>query len=242
MSANEDETTDELVAIKISVQEPPEEGFSLKNPLVTAALIERASIDGDVPELRSWPLPEDAKPAVPVLTDSLNPVLVGLMLERASAEVDALLKVAEASNSLMQGSMLPSVPGYTPGDFPELREVAEPPATVLLELDPQQKRAFAWKAVSTTQGRRSLLRPMEQHLAEKTGKRAGTPRKSVKETRWMMTVFGPEDLFEDFSPVEAALNLFTGVLEKTEAEVFQVIQVADYPNRKFGWALRTGVE
>jgi hypothetical protein len=83
---------------------------------------------------------------------------------------------------------------------------------------------------------------MEKHLAEKTGKRAGTPRKSVKETRWVITLFGPEDLFEDFSPVESALNLFESVLEKAESGIFQVVQVADYPNRKFGWALRTGEE
>ena len=235
-----EDKTDEIV---VTVEQPRDDsGFSLNNPLVSAALIERASIDGDVPELRAWLLPEGAKPAVPVLTDSLNPIMVGLMLERASAEVEALLKLTEASNSLMQGSMLPSVPGYTPGEFPELREVEEPPAIVLLELNPQQKRAFSWKAIATTQGRRSLIRPMEKHLAEKTGKRAGTPRKSVKETRWVITLFGPEDLFEDFSPVESALNLFESVLEKAESGIFQVVQVADYPNRKFGWALRTGEE
>ena len=53
------------------------------NPMFRAAIAERASIDGDVPEFRdaNEPLPvEGFRPAISVVTDSLNPILVGLML------------------------------------------------------------------------------------------------------------------------------------------------------------------
>lgn len=69
-------------------------GASMLNPLVEAAIIERSSIDGDVPECRSGPLPDGAFPAVPVKTVSPDPVLVGVMLQRASEQVQGELKLA----------------------------------------------------------------------------------------------------------------------------------------------------
>lgn len=62
------------------------------NPFYEAALIERASLDGDVPEARFGPLAEGAEPAVPVETTALSPVAVGMQLEAASQEVASEIK------------------------------------------------------------------------------------------------------------------------------------------------------
>lgn len=69
-------------------------GASMLNPLVEAAILERSSIDGDVPECRTGPLPDGAFPAVPVKTTSPDPVFVGVMLQRASEQVQGELKLA----------------------------------------------------------------------------------------------------------------------------------------------------
>ena len=65
----------------------PTSGIPSLNPLYEAALIERAQYDGDMPELRTGSLPEGVKAAVPVLTDSRNPIAIGQMLAKASEEV-----------------------------------------------------------------------------------------------------------------------------------------------------------
>jgi hypothetical protein len=63
------------------------------NPLVEAALIERAQFDGDIPELRTGMLERGIAPAVPVNLTGPSAVAAGLMLQHAS---DAMLKRVEA--------------------------------------------------------------------------------------------------------------------------------------------------
>ena len=67
-------------------------GLSQLNPVYEASIAERAFLDGDVPELRSGPLPEGGTPAVPVKTDSLDPVTIGLLLDIASKKVQRQLE------------------------------------------------------------------------------------------------------------------------------------------------------
>ena len=76
-------------------------GASMLNPLVEAAITERSSIDGDVPECRTGPLPDGAFPAVPVKTTSPDPVLVGVMLQRASEQVREELKIASQEHKAL---------------------------------------------------------------------------------------------------------------------------------------------
>jgi len=64
-------------------------GMPALNPLYAGALAERLQFDGDIPELRTGPLPAGAAPAVPVDTDARNPVALGMMLRQASEEVAA---------------------------------------------------------------------------------------------------------------------------------------------------------
>lgn len=70
-------------------------GLPQLNPLVEAALAERAQFDGDMPELRMGPLAEGVMPAMPVMTGAKNPAAIGAMLEEASKKVR--VKVNEAN-------------------------------------------------------------------------------------------------------------------------------------------------
>jgi uncharacterized membrane protein len=64
------------------------------NPLYEAALIERTQFDGDIPELRTGPLPVGVKPAVPVATDARSPAALGQMLHDASEQVGEVVESA----------------------------------------------------------------------------------------------------------------------------------------------------
>ena len=62
-------------------------GLPRLNPLVEAALIERAQFDGDMPELRTGDKPRGVAPAVSVDTNVRDPAALGHMLKTASAQV-----------------------------------------------------------------------------------------------------------------------------------------------------------
>lgn len=72
-----------------------ERGLPRLNPVVEAALIERAQFDDDIPELRTGGMPQGVRPAVSVDTDVRNPAALGVMLDAASDEV---AEKVEASN------------------------------------------------------------------------------------------------------------------------------------------------
>lgn len=162
---------------------PPrrEGGLPRINPLYSAALQEKIQFDGDVPELRTGPLPEGATPAVPVATDARDAVAIGWMLDTAAAEVAAEMRAIEGAGAeevrlLTEGDAegstglaardpavlakldkgnLPDPVGYERGQVPALREVVTPTAPELAWLSPEQRGQLAWKFVSTTQGRRT---------------------------------------------------------------------------------------
>lgn len=62
-------------------------GLPRLNPLVEAALIERAQFDGDMPELRTGNKPQGVMPAVSVDTNVRDPAALGHMLRDASQQV-----------------------------------------------------------------------------------------------------------------------------------------------------------
>lgn len=228
--------------------------LSKDNPLVCAAILERASIDGDVPEFRypSDLLPvEGFRPAVPVVTDSINPIQVGMMLERASLEIQERFRVAHQDFYAMvlvgQDSTLPvSVAGYVAGNLPDLMPVPEPSVAVLAECPDDKARYFAWLSVATTQGRRSLAPAIERELERRVGFPAGTVLDPDVEldARWVMAAYGPEDLSDSFNPVESAIAFFVFTLRlradffAPRSLAFAVKPVADIAGRRFGWMLR----
>lgn len=121
-------------------------GLPKINPLVEAALIERVQFDGDMPELRTGPMPEGAKPAVSVDTDSRNPVAVGQMLKQASSDmaqrvqaheneqVDVINTLAEAGSvqRLLGGRGLDEVVEGLAGDQETLALIAKHSSMVAL--------------------------------------------------------------------------------------------------------------
>jgi len=70
-------------------------GLPQLNPLVEAALIERAQFDEDMPELRSGGLTPGVAPAVSVDTKVRSPEALGLMLAQASQQVAEAIDAKE---------------------------------------------------------------------------------------------------------------------------------------------------
>jgi len=162
-----------------------ERGLPRLNPLVEAALIERAQFDGDIPELRTGNLPEGVKPAVAVSTDVRDPAALGLMLGQASDQVAdkieaaqparqqlvadaALMDMVESAGTalvsqqdrdlMLKGkSDLVDVPEYRRGQVPAQVSVVKPSGSALLAMTPEERRQSAWQFLSTTQGRRSAV-------------------------------------------------------------------------------------
>jgi len=170
-------------------------GMDMLNPLMEAAIMERSALDGDVPEARLGPIPDGGRPAVPVKTDSMDPVFVGLQLSRASDEVaeemrqltaqhsdlcERLLAEAEkvgarVSEDHRQTALevakknLPALPsgvkGYEAGQVPALRKVSVNP-TDTLALTAEKRREYTHMALATTQGRRSLVPVIEKGVID----------------------------------------------------------------------------
>lgn len=70
-------------------------GLPRLNPLVEAALIERAQFDGDIPELRTGAMPSGVMPAVSVDTRVRDPAALGVMLQDASKQVADQIQATE---------------------------------------------------------------------------------------------------------------------------------------------------
>lgn len=80
---------------------PPAGGLPRLNPLYEAALIERIQFDGDIPELRTGPLPPGTKAAVPVQTTARSTSALGMMLKKASEEVTAVVEAHQTGRAKM---------------------------------------------------------------------------------------------------------------------------------------------
>lgn len=154
-------------------------GLPQMNPLFEAALIERAQFDGDIPEFRTGPLPQNVLPSPSVETKSQNPVAIGLMLTQASKQVrddykahekkrlgplskDSKEEPSEAlvqsdMGALVQGSQATDLPSYRRGEVPAPLTIQTPTGSALASLSEGERQELAWKFVSSTQGRRTAL-------------------------------------------------------------------------------------
>ncbi len=168
-------------------------GMSVVNPIMEAVVKERASLDGDVPEARLGPIPEGGRPAVPVKTDSYDPVIVGIQLRKASEDVAQEIRVAIAEHDEyctavlsdvekntddavretaleMAKKHLPPVPvgvkGYKAGGKPAFRKGALVPPVAAAELSLTERREHAYRALATTQGRASLSPVIEKGVID----------------------------------------------------------------------------
>ena len=225
------------------------------------------------------PIPEGGTPAVPVKTDSMDAVFVGMQLERASEEVAEELKqltsqhadlcerllteaekvVSDVPEEHRANAMevakrnLPPVPvgvkGYEAGQIPALRKVqVNPVETAALSLE--KRRQYTFKALGTTQGRRSLVPVVEKGVIDRlrengVNARAGEPDPEYCVThRWYAEVFGADDLSDDFNPISTAVATLTeSILPFVKAydEVLvRVTPLHGIADRRFGWAVVAG--
>lgn len=159
-------------------QPHPDRPTKMLHPLLMGAILELLQFDGDVPELRTGPLPEGGSPAVPVQTMSRDPVVVGAMLRTAREQVHAELSAAQESHTRSVASLVEAVgstndaatlmirresergvgvPGYRPGHAADLRVVDEPSALEVAVLPFEERQRLAHLALTSTQGRRSLV-------------------------------------------------------------------------------------
>lgn len=237
------------------------------NPLVIAAIIERAFLDGDVPEFRTGPLPPGATPAVPVDTEASNPVMIGLMLERASNSVhqeltrlledhgkavqELIASLPESTSLEALRSQIPEPPTglqgvYEAGEFPPLMKVPEPTLPEIAALSPSDHRKYVYKAISTTQGRRTMEPTIQKNLAVKLGVVGGRVLHPVAQAHWTIDLRGAQNISQDFSPVDLAVaSLARDLINKAGPNHFDVVevnQVSDIPSRVFGWSAKVGVQ
>lgn len=261
--------------LDIEGPEPPlvttsERGVQSLNPLVEAAIAERVQFDGDVPELRQGPLPQGATPAVPVDTKTRNPVALGVMLDTASQEVHQEIQEAvqnhvnllqdlswDESTALESMKGLPPVPsgveGYEAGKVPAFRVVKEPSGSEMALMPEEQKQQSAWKAISTTQGRRSALQAIEEMLLvgliEEGFDIPSRPPHPVKEVSihatWSMAISGQRDMQSNFNFIEvAARSLLRQITEQARkkglpSDPFLEVQAVNTVDiRQAGWSAR----
>lgn len=267
---------------------PPPGGTGLPrlDPLYEAHLMERVHLDGDAPELRTGALPPQATPAVPVETGARDPVAVGWMLEEASEQVAAEARAIEQGRvsevvaqiegkteeearvalgspallAKLERNSLPDPVGYVRGQAPVARVVEAPSGWGLAALTPEQQQQLAWKTLSTTQGRKSVLRAIRDLVAgglindgyavrvvEGEPARV-TPEEVVVFTEWSVDLSGPGSTQPGFSFVDTAARSLTRKLTAALDEKFDktvgvplvldIIPVNTVDVRKVGWAAR----
>lgn len=166
-----DEDEQALAPIALEPEKPQLDNHL--NPLVQAALVERLQYDEDIPELRTGPIPFGVPPAMSV--DTLTPSLaaIGHMMNLATEIVAGLLPEGGYleckdgdETALVQVSKDQDIDLYKRGAVPAPMAVPEPTGTDLAGLDFEQTQALTRKALVTTQGRRSVTRPIEHYTVQ----------------------------------------------------------------------------
>ena len=199
------------------------------NPQYESALVERLQFDNDVPELRTGALPKDAKPAVPVVTDSRNPVIVGDQLKKASEEVrkeaDELTQkylsklksentdlVKKENNTELDIFSAPQPKGYEAGKLPVARNVKGISIKDLINLSNKERKENVWGFISTTQGRRSITKVMSEIVEERLSLKGievkcgeiTTGGKLHSSANWIFSIKSASEVQDRFSFIETA--------------------------------------
>ncbi len=224
------------------------------NPLLLARIAERIALDGDVPELRSTNLPEEGMPAVPVVADTTNPVLLGMMLQKASTEVKEELEEARRTwEKGVEAGLVPQTetmpvfgaPGYHAGQIPTPR-VVEVQVCSLSTLTPDQESVAAFQSYGTTQGRNSLVPWLARSLLEdlrgcglqvQLGSGIGTPR---AQAAWTLSFSNAGESNPRFSPIRAARaslsrELLKSVIPRDLDLILDVRAIHTAHERTVGW-------
>lgn len=271
------------------------------NPAYEAFIVENAQFDGDLPHLRTGPMPraEGVSPAVPVQTDSRSLVAVGLMLDSASARMQnqidtieeahaqailtaaetgdwsalapqlpehvrlllplqgAQLPVAEIPPALLQRDLMPDPQGYARGALASPMVVPQVDGGALAAVSREMQHKAAWRALSTSQGRRSVTGAIAQGVCSalcaaghrvqaRTGDGVTMPVRVggavLAVARYTLTLSGPNTMNPNFSPVDAAIaSIVNHLCETLPADSTGFLDVATInaiDMRSVGWGAR----
>jgi len=221
------------------------------NPLTESYIIERLQFDGDIPEMRTGPLPPGADPAVPVLTDARSPVFIGKLLQTAAAvtrqavedhteqETKRIESFASKTGLAKRhtATMIETIdhPEYLRGQVPAPVTVTAPTGAELATMGDQERQKLTWKVLSTSQGRRSA-RPVIERLVRAELERKGLavstgdipdPRNVLAHHAWSVTMPGEGALNPRFQFLDVAVKaLAAGLirqLSETDGSVGDVV-------------------
>lgn len=238
----------------------PDRGLPRLDPQYESALKERLAFDGDAPELRFGPLGPKGKPAVPVVVQPGKATTweIGAALEQASAYIRHMLDkneeeaIAQAHDvgqdavTALTRDMLPELPEYPTGRLPQPLEVD----IHVTDASAETKRRWAFAALSTTQGRRSIASYLSRVLVTELGElgytvEAGAVSSNdgvVYENSWTMQLYGPEMVQEHFDVVQTVKQQWVnGMGERLENGVrytLNVQPVNDIADRRMGWEIK----
>lgn len=255
----------------------PTNNLPMMNPVFEAAIAERAHLDGDVPEYRTGRIPDEGHPAVPVITDALDPVVVGMQLEHASNEVAAEIQKALEDHNQRCERLLAKVDADFPEEERETRlEITKkslPPAPIGVKgyeagrkpvarvgikvnpidtatLSPEKRRHYIYQSLATTQGRSSLTPVIQDGIvsylkAHSINAKAGEPApEGAVTTNWVTTLWGAEDISEDFNPILTAIHsMCRDLMDFAINHPVFFVRVTPYhgiADRKFGWVVVAG--
>lgn len=232
------------------------------NPIYEALILERLQFDGDIPELRFGNASSNVTPAVPVETTTGSMLSLGLQLDVASQEAKEELLLCEAKTlekrkllednpedlALVRGYQdLPTVnpKKYTYGVIKPVK-VQKPSGAALLSLSDDQKKAYTWKALSTTQGRNSACLYISEVIKKELGvsgvkiwERKISPSRS-KSFEWTMTMHSEGSTQQNFPFLQVAskvlLSKIRTHLEGKKGRFFYFVKpINNISEREIGW-------
>jgi len=222
------------------------------HPLYEALLAERLQFDEDAPELRTGSLPSGVRPAPSVVTSARNPVMIGAQLYNASDKVLKLISEGvRAALGVEEGEEAPLVQVvvekdpeiYQRGSLPAPINVGEITGSELAQVRPVLEREFAWKAISTTQGRRSVLEVLkslvEGSLDPSSFSLVEPEGQEIRESfEWFFRMSHEGALQSKFCFVDTCAGYFVNRVKRLETPVNFCIQTVDrISDREVGWRL-----
>jgi hypothetical protein len=228
-------------------------GTRILNPVMVANIMELASLDGDVPEFRVGRIPTGGSPAVPVDTESLNSVEIGMCLKVASETVGHMLeaKYKLLTEDAESGGSLIGVDGYYPGQKAAMVRVGGVGTSDLIRVGEEEKRKSIHRTISTSQGRISASASIERNLvrvlrAQGLSVELGDPDPDGETSMdWSMECHGSGDVNPEWDPVFSAFTKMYATAKSlcngAGTLRIKVDPISELQNRRFGWKMRVGV-
>jgi hypothetical protein len=248
--------------------DPERPDLKMLHPLFTAAIIEALQFDGDIPELRHGELPEGGFAAVPVHSEARDPVTLGAMLEIASERTTTALRkarekkdekiakivsglgateelVALSQQELERGV---SVSGYQPGSPAKVQTVESPNQITLAKLSPEAKQALSYKALTSSQGRKSATPVITDVIQRRVSQEGVTvimgavDPKSATKFEWSMSIdHSRHEQNPKFNFIDTAANALSAKIiqhirnNQLKGVHLWVTPISEVSKRRVGW-------